>query len=233
MEKLSAIAGALLTLVSLGSAYETFTSIGLLPKLVVTALAAMLVAYSAACWFAEHLRPTEPNIGFGMPEPHRSLKRFLLFSLLLAALCALFILLALFLTQRFTLQLRETTGAGKSATLLIAPDADVESMTIELPRKEDAACDWANRSQGDLPPLAVQMLGWNSPTPQLHIDDFVYPQRVEIGCKPPRIIRGGIIVPPRTVIYPIDSLRIIHIAIIAIGGLIWLAACSAVWLWSE
>jgi hypothetical protein len=233
MEKLGTILGILLSLLSLGSAFDSFTAIGLLPKLIVAAAAALLVVFRTAYWFAEHLRPADSSVGFGVPVADRSKRRFALFSGLLAVLCVLFVLLALWLTQRFTLQLREATEVDKSATLLIAPYASIDSVSIELPRKQDASCDWQNRSEGDLPPLAAQMIGWNSPTPQLHIDDFVYPQRVEIDCKPARAIRGGIIVPARTVIYLADSLWIIRFAIIAVGGLIWFAACWAVWLWSE
>lgn len=233
MEKLGTILGILLSLLSLGSAFDSFTAIGLLPKLIVAAAAALLVVFRTAYWFAEHLRPADSSVGFGVPVADRSKRRFALFSGLLAVLCVLFVLLALWLTQRFTLQLREATEADNSATLLIAPYASIDSVSIELPRKQDASCDWQNRSEGDLPPLAAQMVGWNSPTPQLHIDNFVYPQRVEIDCKPARAIRGGIIVPAGTVIYLADSLWIIRFAIIAVGGLIWFAACWAVWLWSE
>jgi hypothetical protein len=233
MEKLSAIVGFVLSLLSLGSAYDSFTTIELLPKLLVTGVAALLVIFSAAHWFARHLAPDQPFIGYGVPEPDRSIPRFSFFSFLLAVLSALFILLALYLTERFTLQLRETTAADKSATLLIAPDASIDSVTLELPRKTDASCDWQNRSLGDLPPLAVQMIGWDSPTPQLHIDDFVFPQRIEIDCKPAHSIRGGIILPKRTVVYLANTLRMIQIAIVIAGGLVWLAACFATWLWSE
>lgn len=205
-------------------------NIGLWPKLYVTAIAALFFVFGIARWLANYLRPSEVNIGFGLPEPRRSRYRFALFSLLLAVCCILFIILAILLTNRFTLQLIEATAADTSAALLIAPDASVESVTIELPPKGGSSCDWKNKSQGDLPPLAIQMIGWNSPTPQLHIDEFVSPQRIEIECKPAHAIRAGILVPARTTIYLSDYLRTIHVVIIAAGGLIWLGACFAMWL---
>lgn len=232
MEKIAAFLGVVLSLVSVGSAFETFTTIGLLPKLIVTAAAALLVVLSIAHWLAKYVTPDNGFIGGGQPAPERSIRRYLAFTPLLAVFCVLFIYLGLFLTQRFALQLSDATEAGKSATRLMAPDADVESVTIELPGKADATCDWTNRSRADLPPLSVQMIGWDSPTPQLHIDHFVYPQGVEIDCKPPRSIHSGITVPPRTVIYPADTLRTIRITIIAVGVLLWLTACFVTWRWS-
>ena len=65
MEKLSAIIGFVLSLLSLGSAYDSFTTIELLPKLLVTGVAALLVIFSAAHWFARHLAPDQPFIGYG------------------------------------------------------------------------------------------------------------------------------------------------------------------------
>jgi hypothetical protein len=76
------------------------------------------------------------------------------------------------------------------------------------------------------------MISWDSPTPELQIDSFVYPQRVEIDCKPPRVIRR-ISMPARTTMYLSDDLWTIRLIILAAGGLIWLIACSAMWRWSE
>jgi hypothetical protein len=127
MEKLATAIGIFLSLLSIGSAYDTFTTIGLWPKLYVTAAAAFLLVFSAARRFAQYLPQDDQYFGFGIPAPRRPPDRFALFSVLLAVCCALFIILALFLTQRFTLRLIETPGANASATLLIAPDASIES----------------------------------------------------------------------------------------------------------
>lgn len=233
MEKISTIIGLLLSLISLGSAYETFTTIGLWPKLFMTAVAALLLVFGAARWLASYLTPNEAYVGYGATPPRRSLSRYVQFSILLLLASIGCVLLALYLTDRFTLQLNETTNSTMSTTLLIAPEASIDSVTVQLPPKEGASCDWKNRSQEDLPPLTVQMIGWNSPTPQLHVDNFVDPQRIEIVCNPPHNIRSGIIVPARTIIYLADSLRTIQLVVIAIGGLIWLVACFAMWRWSE
>lgn len=225
MDKITAGIGALLALVSLGSAFDNFSTIGLWPKLIVTGIAALLVARSAATWLAKYLHPNEIFVGFGQPVPGRSPVRLALFIVLLAACCALFSVLALSLTNRFTLQLVETTGTGLSKSLLIAPDANIDTVSIELPSRQDASCSWKDRSQGDIPRLAVQMIGWDSPTPKLHIDNFVDPQRIEVECKPGHAIRADIIVPARTTIYLPDSLRAIRLGIVTTGGLLWLGAC--------
>ena len=233
MDKLATGIGVLLSVLSLGSAYDNFTAIGLLPKLIITALAAAFLTLSLANWLSKKLRPSQQVVGFGAAQPDRSKTRVVVFSLILAVLCAVFVWFAFYLTQRFTLQLRETADAEESVTLLIAPDSSVDSVTIELPLREASTCDWRNRSQRDLPPLGIQMIGWNSPTPKLHIDDFVYPQQLEIDCKPARTIRGGIIVPARTVIYLADTLWTVRIAIMIVGGLIWLVGCILMWRWSD
>ena len=112
--KLATIIGIILSLLSFGSAYDSFTNIGLWPKLYVTAIAALFFVFGIARWLANYLRPSEVNIGFGLPEPRRSRYRFALFSLLLAVCCILFIILAILLTNRFTLQLIEATAADTS-----------------------------------------------------------------------------------------------------------------------
>lgn len=232
MERISAAIGLLLSVLSVGSAFDTFTSVGLLPKLIITATAAILIIFSAASWLAKYLRPAQENVGFGLPQEERSKPRFVAFSVLLVALCVGFTWFAWYLTERFTLQLLERIEADKSATLLIAPDASVDSVTIELPRKQDSVCDWHDRSESNFPPLSIQMIGWDSPTPELQIDGFVFPQRIEIDCKPPRVIRR-ISMPARTTMYLSDDLWTIRLIILAAGGLIWLIACSAMWRWSE
>jgi hypothetical protein len=232
MERFSAAIGLALSVLSVGGAFDTFTSVGLLPKLIVAALAAALIIFSAASWLAKHIRPAQENVGFGLHQEGRSKLRFFLFAMLLAVLCVGFTWFAWYLTERFTLQLLEKIEADKSATLLIAPDASVDSVTIELPRKQDSACDWHDRSEGNFPRLSIQMISWDSPTPELQIDSFVYPQRVEIDCKPPRVIRR-ISMPARTTMYLSDDLWTIRLIILAAGGLIWLIACSAMWRWSE
>ncbi len=228
METLSATLGLLLSLLSVGGAFESFSDIGLLPKLIVTSIATVLVVFSVASRLARYIHPT--GQGSGLLEPERSIGRFVLCSLVLAGICALFVLLALFLTQRFTLQLQEAGKANSSATLLIAPEGIVQSVTIELPTKKDSTCDWHNRSQEDIPPLTAFTIGFNSPTPSLQIDNFVYPQRVEVDCAPPRKLR--IDLPGRTALYPTDALWMTRWRVLTIGGLIWLIACFVMWLWS-
>jgi hypothetical protein len=231
MERASLIVGVVLSVLSLGSAFDTFTDIGLLPKLFVSAAAACLVIFGAASLLSKYVKPGQFNIGYGLQEPERSKARFALFSLALCALSILFVYLTLVLTQRFTLQLQEKTEADRSIALLIAPEASVDSVSVGIPA--DSKCDWKNKSRESLPPLGLQMIGWGSPIQRIQIDNFVHPQRVEIDCQPARSIRPNINVPRRTSIYLPDTLWTIRLVIIAAGGLIWLIACAAMWSWSE
>src|SRR4029079_3595730 len=105
-----AVLGLVLSLLSVGGAFESFSDIGLLPKLVVTAIATGLVVFSVASWFTRYVHPA--GGGFGLPAPQRSIGRFVVCSLVLAAICALLVWLAVFLTERFTLQLQETSKAN-------------------------------------------------------------------------------------------------------------------------
>lgn len=226
METASAVLGLVLSLVSVGGAFETFSDIGLLPKLVLVAIAAGLLVFSAAKWFARYIRPTDR---FG-PAPKRDIGRFVLCSFALAVLCAFFVWLGVFLTQRFTLQLQETSNANSATTLLIAAEGNVQHVTIELPPKSDSTCDWHNRSEEPTPPLTALTVGFDSKTPTLQIDDFVYPQRVEVDCTPARTLR--IDLPGRTVLYSPDTLWTTRLFILIVGGLLWLTACFAMWLFS-
>jgi len=72
MERFSAAIGLALSVLSVGGAFDTFTSVGLLPKLIVAALAAALIIFSAASWLAKHIRPAQENVGFGLPQEGRS-----------------------------------------------------------------------------------------------------------------------------------------------------------------
>lgn len=227
METVSAVVGLLLSILSIGGAFDTFSDIGLLPKLVVVAIAAGLLVFSAAKWLAKLIRPTDP---IGLPAPERDMRRFVLCSIALAVICVAFVWLAVFLTQRFTLQLQETSSANRLVTLLIAAEGPVQNVTIELPRKQESTCDWHDRSQEPFPPLTAFTVGFDSPKPNLQIDNFIYPQRVEIDCTPARAPR--IDLPGRTVLYAPGTLWTTRLIILIVGGLIWLSACFAMWLWS-
>lgn len=228
METFSAALGLVLSLLSVAAAFDSFSDIGLLPKLIVTAIATGLVGFGAASRATRYIHPA--GGGFGLAAPERSIGRFVLCSLVLAVLCALFVWLAVYLTQRFTLQLQETSKPNSSATLLIAPEGIVQSVTIELPPKKGSTCDWHNRSQEPIPPLTAFTVGFDSPTPSLQIDNFIHPQRIEVDCTPPHTLR--IDLPGRTVLYPPGTLWTIRFVILIVGGLIWLTTCFAMWLWS-
>jgi hypothetical protein len=79
METFSTALGVLLSLLSVGGAFESFSDVGLLPKLIVTLIAAGLVVFSLAVRLARYGHPI--GRGFGSSELGRSIGRFVLCSL--------------------------------------------------------------------------------------------------------------------------------------------------------
>src|SRR6266849_7104544 len=184
LEKIGIILGLVLSALALASAFENFSNVGLLWKLVVTAVAGLIMSQVVANWLAKWTNPSEQFPGFGRPPAGRSTGRFCFSLVLLGALCGAFVGLSLLLIQWFTLQLHETKTVEKSITLLIAPYSRVEGITIQLPSKNDSKCAWTDKEPKSFPRLNIQMIDWDSMTPKLHIDQFSYPQRIMVDCSP-------------------------------------------------
>jgi hypothetical protein len=83
----------------------------------------------------------EPR-GFGDESEKPSLLGLVGSSLCRAAICLLFMLLALFLANRFVLKIGLSSASDVSSATLQAPYKTVTSLTIQLPGAQTSECEW-------------------------------------------------------------------------------------------
>jgi hypothetical protein len=233
LEKIAAAVALLLAVLSIAAAFESFTNVDLVWKLPVTALAALLVSLSLAYWLAQWCKPAAAYSGYWhtsalSPEIRRGLS-----AIALGAVCVVFVAVALLQIKWFALQFDHRTAPEKSTARLIASSLRVESVTIPLPPGSASNCKWANEGPPSVPNLKMQMIDWDSPVRKLHIDDFVYPQRLSIECAPGLPISNISVVPPTVTIYHEEELSRWKWASYLLGGLLWLAGCGLLWHWSR
>lgn len=217
--------GGVSSLLALGGAFETFTTLGLFWRLLITALAGLSVAMAAAGYISGWVKQDHDIRGFGREEEPRSNGRFAAAAAVLAVVCAIFAWLAWFQTDRFVLKIGESRSGEALTTLLHAPLRPVSSMTVQLPGPPKNDCNWRDRRPDSYPRLAVEIIDWDTPIRKLRVDNFVYPQTIAIECRPPANVSGGVHVePPSTEVFLAGQLRLWQRVTLGLGGLIWIAA---------
>jgi hypothetical protein len=214
-------------LLALAGVFETYTNAALHWRLLVAGIACALLSWALAGTFIPWTRRPREG-GFVNPEPKRSIAKTIGFTVLLGIFCVIFVYLSWWLLiDGITFQIRETKAAGKSTALLIAPYSAVKSVTIELPN--NSKCIWSDKTVNSYPALQLLSLDADSPTPTLQIDNFVYPQRLQINCSAASAIRNVIPDPPSTAMYRFDQLWWWHFWSITGGAVIWLIAGLRLW----
>ncbi|WP_095089852.1 hypothetical protein [Mesorhizobium sophorae] len=225
--------GILASLVALIGTFESFTNALLFWRLLVTGVAASLILWEVAEYFAARSKPAPRKITYGeatKPSPPWGL---ILSGAVILAVCAAFVLLACLQTQRFIMRVDEQMAGSSVRTDLYAPLRMVEKVLIQLPAKAENICDWQDLRPGALPALFPQEIDMATPTPKLLLQDFVQPQAVRVDCKAPTSIASGIRVsPPSTEVFRTSDLRTWRLWIYIMGGLIWLSAVGRMcWLY--
>jgi hypothetical protein len=225
LEKSSGLIGGLLAIISVGAAFETFTNLGLLPRLVVTAIAALLLCFWLNRLLVGWIKPPQGIIPTA-PATKFSRLRYFGAVVLLLIVCGSFVLFAVWMIGRLTFQLHEMTTGGASRALLVAPYSRVDSVTIAVPPYQAGKCVWHDRSQASIPRLQLLMIDWNSTTPALQVANFEHPQRIEVNCNAARAISNVTVMPPSTAIYSANQLSSWRLWSAIAGGVIWLISAG-------
>jgi hypothetical protein len=227
MDKLAGWLGVVASLLTLGGAFETFTNAALPWRLLVAFIACLCVSWVLAGLFASWMKPQQ-EAGFRTSPAERSTAKTSGLTVVLGIVCGVFVWISWsLLMDRTTFQIRETKAAGKSSALLIAPYSTVKHVTVELP---DGNCEWSDKTPNSVPRLQLLSLDLNSPAPMLLINNFEYPQRIEINCSAADAIRNVTADPSSTGIYRAEELNWWRICVIIAGGVIWLIAGLRLWV---
>lgn len=222
-KNLTLVAG-ISSLLALGSAFETFTTLALFWRLLITSVAAASVAMAVANRLAIWSRQSSAVPGFGREDEALSINRLLGSATLLALVCAAFVWLAWFQTDRFVLRIQESRSADFSNTLLHAPSRPVNRVTIQLPGPGKNDCKWSDQRTDSFPRLRVQTIDWDTPIRKLRVDNFVYPQVVGIECRPAVDVASRVYAEPLTEVFLAGELKNWQHVIFVLGGLTWVVA---------
>ncbi len=232
MGKLAGIVGLLLSVLALAGAFENFSNVGFVWKLAVTGLAGMVVLFLLAHWFGSRLK-SAPRAGFIRSKPGGRSGLFIASAIVLAIVCGVFVALAIAEMNWFTLRVDQSETAQESITTVIAPSTRIARVEIPLPANSDSTCSWKDITPASLPALSATMVDFDSATPNLDVAEFVYPQRIEIRCNPPRTLRQFVLTPQTVAIYEEARLSLWRFWAVIIGGVTWLLACGGLWYWSR
>ncbi len=225
LEKLSGIAGGVAALLAIGAAFDTFTNFGLVAKLSVAGVAALLLSLSIAGQLASWSRPAAGLPGFGGERGRASKGRIVASVAALLLIAALAVGLAHFIIAQFATRLDETMTSDKSSATLTATLSKFDRLTIQLPDRKQSSCRWSDESAGP-ERLDLQIIDFDSPIPKLQVDNFHYPQRMTIECRPAYRLRRIFVEPASAVLYWTEEITSLRKWIFTIGGLIWLVACG-------
>ncbi|MEA2878520.1 MAG: hypothetical protein QOF14_3716 [Hyphomicrobiales bacterium] len=223
-DKYSGYLALFTALLAVGGALETFTNLGLLAKLFVIAIASLSVSLYCASVLAARIKPDPAIVGFGATAGPLSKKRIVLAILGLAIVAGIGIGLAIFVTVRFAARFDERVSTDTSVVTLTAAYAKIERITVQLPAQRQSACTWVDTSTRRSERLDLQMIDFSSATPKLQIDNFYYPQGLEIRCKPPGVVRANV-QPASAAFYHSEDISSLRLWIMFMGGVIWLVAC--------
>lgn len=233
VERIASIVGLLAAVLALTDAFQGFVAGGLFWKMIVIGLACAMFTWAAAGALAARLQPSSPaKPRYGSSSQNNALPRLLAITTLLT-LCLLFFGLIWLMAFRQPIRVTETISADRSTAILTASATTPAELTVLLPNRAQIACDWRNTSTDQFPRLDYQVVDISTPSPKLHFDGFVYPQRMQIDCKPPTALRDFKLEPGGGEIFLQDELnrRLAWAALI--GGIIWLAASSRLWVLSR
>lgn len=221
VDKYLAWFGAASSVVAVGTAFETFTTLSLLSRLLLTGIAALAVIMALAAYLARWTGP-EPHWG-GREEDPPSNARLAAASLAIIAASAAFIYLAWLQTERSVLRIYEARTTEASTLTLHAPSRAVTGLTLRLQGPPTGDCTWRNISAEDFPSLGIEMIDWDTPNRQLHVRNFAHPQAIAVDCRPAANIAGGMVVQPETTErFRAGKLKTWRLVILALGGLVCL-----------
>jgi hypothetical protein len=225
IEKYSAWLAAIPAVLAIGGAYETFTGLSLFPRLIVAAIALLLICLGLNRVLAPRVKPPAQR---NAPPPRFSWKWLSVSVAVHAVICLLgFFFVSALLIGRLTFQLDEMTTKGQAIARLVAPYPGVASVTIELPSYDDGRCDWRDLTPKSIPKLQSLIQDWNSPTPVLQIDGFKYPQRIAVICNGGEAIHNLSVEPVSTAIYLTDQLWWLRVWSAITGVGIWAIASAS------
>jgi hypothetical protein len=229
-EKLSAIAGIIAGLLAIGAAFETFTNLGLIVKLVIAGAAGLGLSLSVAGILANWTRAPVGMPGFGGTPPRPPPKRVVASVVALLVPAAAAVALAIFVIAQFATRVDESMASDKSTAVLTATLSKFDRMTIQLPDRKQSNCRWSDQSTRP-ERLDLQIIDWDSPVPKLQVDNFRQPQELTIECRPAARLRGIFVEPASAVLYRAEQIGSLRFWVFIIGGMIWLVACGRyVWL---
>jgi hypothetical protein len=107
---------------------------------------------------------------------------------------------------------------------LTAAYTKIDRITVQLPSQAQSTCKWIDTSAGGSEPVDLEMIDFSTPIPKLQIDNFYYPQALQITCRPGAAARVSF-EPASAAFYRSDEIGRVRWGIFIVGGLIWIAAC--------
>ncbi len=226
LEKISGIAGSVAGVLVLIGLFEQVSTNTLFWKLFATAVGCLLLTYTVERSLARWASAVEIPVGIvgPAPRPGPSGARIGLAITCLALLCGIFVILAWLLTERFIVRVEEFDAKEVSRALITASYTPVSSTTIQLPNRDKNECSLVDGNPNSFPPLDAQFVDLDSRIPKIHVDNFSYPQRVVIECRPPIVVRSIKLDPATSEVYLGEQVKRLRNWIFIMGGLIWLAA---------